>query len=316
VKKICQATNLAQELGDQEIVLQIVDSSVYSPEEAKKNIRAKLTLSDGVSKILCLCTGKAFDCLDEADSKLSKYQIVALNASKIQCQSVSGKQVLIMKGAFKVHYHSCSTQIGSPMDYLKNKESGQFAESYDLKIPGAKGAALDTPVRENLNAALQSGLNLKSASAKKDSDRMYEEAPERASIQPVEESYYTPIKSLNQFNSDWCIKARITKKADLRSWKNARGEGTLLNIDLIDKEGTRIQATFFNDTAQKFDSELQENSVYTFTGGQVKLANKKFTSIKNDYCITFDRDTVIKKCDEDKAIKDVGFSFSSLEQIE
>jgi hypothetical protein len=40
------------------------------------------------------------------------------------------------------------------MDYSKNKESGQFAESYDLKIPGAKAATLDTPQKENLNAAL------------------------------------------------------------------------------------------------------------------------------------------------------------------
>jgi replication factor A1 len=135
-------------------------------------------------------------------------------------------------------------------------------------------------------------------------------------MQPASESYYTPIKALNQFNNDWCIKARITKKPDMRTWKNARGEGTLLNIDLIDKDSTRIQATFFNDMARKFNDELTEDAVYTFSGGQVKLANKKFTSIANDYCITFDKDTIIKKCEEDKAITGGAFSFSNLEKIE
>ena len=53
--------------------------------------------------------------------------------------------------------------------------------------------------------------------------------------------------------------------------------------------------------------------MYTFAGGEVKIANKKFTSIKNDYCLTFDQNTVIKKCDDDKAIVGAGFSFSGLD---
>lgn len=51
---------------------------------------------------------------------------------------------------------------------------------------------------------------------------------------------YMPIKALNQFSNDWVIKARIVKKADIRAWKNAKGEGKLLNIDLIDRENTLI----------------------------------------------------------------------------
>ena len=125
-----------------------------------------------------------------------------------------------------------------------------------------------------------------------------------------------PIKALNQFCSDWCIKARITKKNDMRNWKNARGEGHLITINLIDREGTQIQGTCFNETARKFDAELEENCVYTFENGQVKLANKRFTSIKNDYCLTFDQNTIVKKCEEDAGITDSGYSFSSLDQIE
>lgn len=51
---------------------------------------------------------------------------------------------------------------------------------------------------------------------------------------------FMPIKALNQFSTDWVIKARLVKKGDLRNWKNAKGEGKLVNVDLIDKEGTLI----------------------------------------------------------------------------
>lgn len=49
---------------------------------------------------------------------------------------------------------------------------------------------------------------------------------------------YTPIRMLNNFSTDWRIRARVTKKGDKKQWKNAKGEGVLLNADLIDREGS------------------------------------------------------------------------------
>ena len=34
---------------------------------------------------------------------------------------------------------------------------------------------------------------------------------------------------------------------------------------------------------------IYENKVYLFSNGIVKMANKKFTSIKNDFCIVFEK---------------------------
>lgn len=45
---------------------------------------------------------------------------------------------------------------------------------------------------------------------------------------------YTPIKSLNTFLFDWKIKARVTKKHPMKTYKNERGGGKILNIELID----------------------------------------------------------------------------------
>ena len=62
-----------------------------------------------------------------------------------------------------------------------------------------------------------------------------------------------------------------------------------MSVDLVDKEGTIIQATCFGDIALITNEKLMTDQVYTFSGGRIQLANKKFTSIKNDYCITFDQ---------------------------
>ena len=43
----------------------------------------------------------------------------------------------------------------------------------------------------------------------------------------------------------------------MRKWKNQRGEGTLLSFDLVDREGTLIQATCFNETAIKINELLE-----------------------------------------------------------
>jgi replication factor A1 len=49
-----------------------------------------------------------------------------------------------------------------------------------------------------------------------------------------------PIKALNQFSTDWKFKARVVKKPPLREYKNDRGHGKIMNLDLIDREGTMI----------------------------------------------------------------------------
>jgi replication factor A1 len=107
----------------------------------------------------------------------------------------------------------------------------------------------------------------------------------------------------------------VTKKHVKRPWKNAKTEGWVFNIELMDSHGTQITATFFNDAAVRYEAELQEGAVYLFSGGNVKMANTKYTSIKNDYTIIFDRNCVIEKASDDQKIKSQGFSFVTLEEI-
>lgn len=64
------------------------------------------------------------------------------------------------------------------------------------------------------------------------------------------------------------------------------------------------------------DSLLEYDAIFTFSNGQVKLANKRFTSIKNDYCLTFSKDSICEKCAEDEEIQSVSFTFTGLDSIE
>ena len=128
---------------------------------------------------------------------------------------------------------------------------------------------------------------------------------------------YMPIKALNQFSYDWVIKVRIVAKGEIRTWSNDRGTGKLLNFDLSDRDGTLIQATCFNETATLLNDQLKLGKIYTFLNGQVKMANKRFTSIKHDYCLTFDNATVFQQCSsDDPRIRTDGFSFTQLAQLE
>ncbi len=56
--------------------------------------------------------------------------------------------------------------------------------------------------------------------------------------------------------------------------------------------------------------------MYTFANASVKMANKRFTSIDNDYCISFHKESKVEACEEDDDIKSVNFNFSSLSDIE
>lgn len=80
--------------------------------------------------------------------------------------------------------------------------------------------------------------------------------------------------------------------------------------------GTQIEGTFFNDAAELFDPQLQENKVYLFSNGCVKMANKKFTSIKNDFCIVFEKTAQIIEVEDDGSIDMQAFEFCDIKGIQ
>ena len=52
------------------------------------------------------------------------------------------------------------------------------------------------------------------------------------------------------------MKVRVTNKSDIRTWSNARGDGKLFSMDLMDDTG-EIRATCFNAEVDKFYSMIE-----------------------------------------------------------
>jgi len=118
-----------------------------------------------------------------------------------------------------------------------------------------------------------------------------------------------PIRGLNPYQNRWTIKARIVNKSDVKRWdKGPNNQGQLFSCTLMDSEGTEIRATFFRDAVDKFFEMLQENNVYTFSGGRTKTANRQYSRVDNDFELTFDAHSEIQHVANDSSIQEVNLA--------
>ncbi|XP_063536255.1 replication protein A 70 kDa DNA-binding subunit [Cydia strobilella] len=124
-----------------------------------------------------------------------------------------------------------------------------------------------------------------------------------------------PISSLSPYQNKWVIKARVMSKSPIRTWSNAKGEGKLFSMDLCDESG-EIRATAFRNEVDRFYDMLQVDKVYYISRCQLKTANKQFTSLKNDYEMSFSSDTVISECMEDaSSVPTIKYDFVPINEI-
>ncbi|XP_065372196.1 replication protein A 70 kDa DNA-binding subunit [Calliphora vicina] len=125
-----------------------------------------------------------------------------------------------------------------------------------------------------------------------------------------------PIASLSPYQNKWVIKARVMSKSQIRTWSNAKGEGKLFNVDLMDDSG-EIRATAFREQVDKYYDFLEVDKVYFISKCQLKPANKQYSTLKNDYEMTFSSDTVIQACEDedDTGIPEIKYDFVPISQV-
>lgn len=129
-----------------------------------------------------------------------------------------------------------------------------------------------------------------------------------------------PIRELSPYAGRWKLRARVTVKSEIRKFTNARGEGQLFSVEIVDGSNPtdQIRATFFGTAVDKYFNVLQVKQVYTFSKGTVKPANKRFTSVPHDFEITFDERAEVAEVREQDgpgaapAIPQVPFKFVSI----
>lgn len=133
---------------------------------------------------------------------------------------------------------------------------------------------------------------------------------------PLSQRTAIPISSLNPYQNKWTIRARVSSKPSLRTWKNSRGDGKVLNVDLVDKDG-EIRACCFNDVADKFHSLFEMGKVYYVSRGRLKPANRNFNHLKNDYELNLTEETEVEPCmDAAPDLPTLQYNFRAIADLE
>jgi replication factor A1 len=126
----------------------------------------------------------------------------------------------------------------------------------------------------------------------------------------------TPIAQLNMYQNRITIRARVTSKSDIRTWSNAKGEGSLFSVDLLDASGMDIRATMFKEAVDKFYNYFEVGRVYTISGGRLKVANQKYNTCKSGYELTLDQNSEIHLVEDTGDIQTQSFVFVKIGNLE
>nr|GMC69614.1 replication protein A 70 kDa DNA-binding subunit B [Ipomoea batatas] len=125
-----------------------------------------------------------------------------------------------------------------------------------------------------------------------------------------------PLVSLNPYQGNWTIKVCVTSKGNMRSYKNARGEGCVFNVELTDQDGTQIQATMFNEAAKKFYDKFELGKMYYISKGTLRVANKQFKTVQNDYEMTLNENSQVEEASNEAAfIPETKFNFVPIDEL-
>ncbi|KAL8431567.1 hypothetical protein Efla_000613 [Eimeria flavescens] len=121
-------------------------------------------------------------------------------------------------------------------------------------------------------------------------------------VAKVQRGVQTALADLHLYSHHWEIVTRVSYKSPVRCFANAKGESSLFSVNLIDRQGTEIRATFFGRAVSLWFSKIEVGKVYTFSGGILQRANRTHNPLSHEVEIKFDATAQIEEAADDPSI--------------
>lgn len=141
--------------------------------------------------------------------------------------------------------------------------------------------------------------------------------PNSRSESKSQASNYTAIADISPYSTKTVLHCRVSDRAPIRTFTNAKGEGKLFSATLVDESG-EIKLTGFNEQVDQFYEMLKPGEVFVMSQFRVTPAKKQFSNINHDYELMLTRNTVIEKsqsADDDKEIPTIHADFVTLDKL-
>jgi replication factor A1 len=280
--------------------------------------RYRLVLSDGTHFIQGMLATQLNDMVH-----VSLHNNCIIRISEFMNNNVQGKNIIIVLRLDIVD--NPGIKIGEPMDIEKagnlalnsHRPPGNNPSSAAPMYNRTNVATVGSPVRSS-NPYASPGSNNPYSPPKRSNNNapIVHQGSAAGGGTPGGGPKITPISQLNMYQNRFTIRARVTSKSDIRTWSNAKGEGSLFSMDLLDSSGMDIRVTMFKEAVEKFYNFFVVGSVYTITGGRLKVANMQYNTCKSNLELTLDQNAEVHKVDDSGDIQAQSFDFVKISDLE
>ncbi|TNN66085.1 Replication protein A DNA-binding subunit [Liparis tanakae] len=287
---------LSNGIGGNDAVLQLVN--LRKIESGSGPTRFRVMMSDGLHTLSSFMLSTQLNFMAE-ENLLAPNCICILKKHVTNILKDKRRVVIILEIEVIKPAKDVAGRIGDPTPFAEGQ----------VKAPQS---APNPETRQPLQQQLKNEAGNKSFNRDRDFGK---KTPSAMPSTPGGSSKVVPIVSLNPYQSKWTIRARVTNKSSIRTWSNSRGDGKLFSMEIVDESG-EIRVTGFNQEVDKFFSLVEVGKVYYVSKGSLKIANKQYTSVKNDYEMTLSGESTIIPCEDSSDVPVMQCDFVSIGDLE